>query len=332
MVCRILLRRVFYSSVHLTFNVYISLNRGSSNFASVSWIWRCRSFLLSISFFTVRWLGNATWDGLSLNSVRWRFKYLIPGHGPQYLNSVCHRRFLLPLRRNLCYDGATLAAQLRRHSHGGVFRRAEHILHCLCGPCRTLASLGGSVPASLSIAIFLHPPALIFFRSFLASSCICSGPLHYGIFVNLPSHFFFPAFFPHALTITASLCNFWFNFFSSIQIHQVLISVDDVYAISFTGQNIFLSIFLSHTAQVFFSWAEHQSFSSCWRAPVRLSAVSCHAYEYRLQLKCDSMRWRTGEEVKGKLANGVDSQYSSHYHGTWCIQHYYSWCAHLGCQ
>ena len=30
----------------------------------------------------------------------------------------------------------------------------------------------------------------------------------------------------------------------------------------------------------------------------------------RLQLKCDSTRWRTGGEVKGKLANGVGSQYS----------------------
>jgi hypothetical protein len=36
--------------------------------------------------------------------------------------------------------------------------------------------------------------------------------------------------------------------------------------------------------------------------------------------------------VKGKLANGVGSQYPSHYLGTWCIQHYYRWCAHLGCQ
>jgi len=27
--------------------------------------------------------------------------------------------------------------------------------------------------------------------------------------------------------------------------------------------------------------------------------------------------------VKGKLANGVGSQYPSHYLGTWCIQHYY---------
>ena len=31
-------------------------------------------------------------------------------------------------------------------------------------------------------------------------------------------------------------------------------------------------------------------------------------------------------EVKGKLANGVGSQYPSHYLGTWCIQHYYRWC------
>jgi len=35
--------------------------------------------------------------------------------------------------------------------------------------------------------------------------------------------------------------------------------------------------------------------------------------------------------MKGKLSNGVGSQYSSHYLGTWCIQHYYLWCAHLGC-
>ena len=49
-----------------------------------------------------------------------------------------------------------------------------------------------------------------------------------------------------------------------------------------------------------------------------------------LQLKCDGTRWRKGGEVKGKLANCVGNQYSSHYPGTWCIQHYYLWCAHLG--
>jgi hypothetical protein len=27
--------------------------------------------------------------------------------------------------------------------------------------------------------------------------------------------------------------------------------------------------------------------------------------------------------VKGKLANGVGSQYSLHYLGIWCIHHYY---------
>ena len=38
-------------------------------------------------------------------------------------------------------------------------------------------------------------------------------------------------------------------------------------------------------------------------------------------------------EVKwmGKLANAVGSQYPSHYLGTWCIQQYYRWCAHLDC-
>jgi len=43
----------------------------------------------------------------------------------------------------------------------------------------------------------------------------------------------------------------------------------------------------------------------------------------RVQLKCDGTRWRTGEEVKGKLANGVGIQYSSHYLRTLCFQHYY---------
>jgi len=53
---------------------------------------------------------------------------------------------------------------------------------------------------------------------------------------------------------------------------------------------------------------------------------------FKLQLKCDGTRWRMGGEVKGNLANGVGSQYPSHYLGTWCIQHYYRWCAHFGCQ
>jgi hypothetical protein len=52
----------------------------------------------------------------------------------------------------------------------------------------------------------------------------------------------------------------------------------------------------------------------------------------RVHFKPDGTRWRTGGEVKGELANGVGSQYSSHYLGTWCIQHYYRWSAHLGCQ
>jgi hypothetical protein len=52
----------------------------------------------------------------------------------------------------------------------------------------------------------------------------------------------------------------------------------------------------------------------------------------RVQLKCDGTRWCRGGEVKEKLANVVGSQYSSHYLGTWCIQHYYRWCADLGCQ
>ena len=63
---------------------------------------------------------------------------------------------------------------------------------------------------------------------------------------------------------------------------------------------------------------------------VTLNCISIN--KDRLQLKCDGTLWRTGGEVKGKLANAVGSQYSSHYLGTWCIQHYYCWCAHLGCR
>jgi hypothetical protein len=39
----------------------------------------------------------------------------------------------------------------------------------------------------------------------------------------------------------------------------------------------------------------------------------------RLQLKCDGTRWHTGGEAKGKLANEVGTQYSSHYLGTWYV-------------
>ena len=52
----------------------------------------------------------------------------------------------------------------------------------------------------------------------------------------------------------------------------------------------------------------------------------------RVQLKYDGPWWHTGGEVKGTLANEVGKQYSSHYLGTWCTQHYYLWCAQLGYQ
>jgi len=64
----------------------------------------------------------------------------------------------------------------------------------------------------------------------------------------------------------------------------------------------------------------------------RFTQFASNLVSSRLQLKCDDTRWRTGGELKGKLANVVGNQYSSHYLGTWCIQHYYRWCAHLGCQ
>jgi len=41
----------------------------------------------------------------------------------------------------------------------------------------------------------------------------------------------------------------------------------------------------------------------------------------RVQFKCNGTRWCTRGEVKGKLVNGIGSQYYSHYLKTWCIQH-----------
>jgi len=64
----------------------------------------------------------------------------------------------------------------------------------------------------------------------------------------------------------------------------------------------------------------------------RICLPSKYKQHVRRQLKCDGTRLRTGGDVKGKLVNGVGSQYPSHYLGTWYIQHYYRWCAHLGFQ
>ena len=64
-----------------------------------------------------------------------------------------------------------------------------------------------------------------------------------------------------------------------------------------------------------------------WRENWRMECVASTLHttwglgvsSFILQLKCDGTRWRTGGEVKGKLANGVGSQYPSHYLGTGCI-------------
>jgi len=64
----------------------------------------------------------------------------------------------------------------------------------------------------------------------------------------------------------------------------------------------------------------------------RLIALQWYNVVCRLQLKCVGTRWRTGRKVNGRRANGLCSQYSSHYLGTWCIQHYCCWCAKIGCQ
>jgi hypothetical protein len=93
-----------------------------------------------------------------------------------------------------------------------------------------------------------------------------------------------------------------------------------------------------------FSHGLHLTLHSIKITPLCSSSISSKTYSHtspqdlstseancvRVQLKCDGTRWRTGGELKAKLANAVGSQYPSHYLGTWCIQHYYRWCAHLG--
>ena len=48
------------------------------------------------------------------------------------------------------------------------------------------------------------------------------------------------------------------------------------------------------------------------------------------------MWWRTVTRGRGSEGGNWQMQWvantTSHYLGTWCIQHYYRWCAHLGCQ
>ena len=66
------------------------------------------------------------------------------------------------------------------------------------------------------------------------------------------------------------------------------------------------------------SWVRHcvienLNFLSRSCSSDRHVVLSLKLFGGRLLLKYGGTRWRTGEKVKGKLANGVGSQYSSHY-------------------
>jgi len=91
-------------------------------------------------------------------------------------------------------------------------------------------------------------------------------------------------------------------------------------------------LFPPHRARQLCTYAAYEHRDTVWNPRCRGQRFKNTQWICRVQLKCDGTRWRTRGEVNGKLANGVDSQYASHYLGTWCIQHYYRWCAHLGCQ
>ena len=58
--------------------------------------------------------------------------------------------------------------------------------------------------------------------------------------------------------------------------------------------------------------AEHKGGDQTTVLCVRREPTVTWLADVREQLKPDGTRWRTGGEVKGKLANGVGSQYPSH--------------------
>jgi hypothetical protein len=65
-------------------------------------------------------------------------------------------------------------------------------------------------------------------------------------------------------------------------------------------------------------WLSRYTATQYWSHTATVAELAANTLTIvRVQLKCDGTRWRTGGEVKGKLANGVGSQYSSHYLGTW---------------
>ena len=98
----------------------------------------------------------------------------------------------------------------------------------------------------------------------------------------------------------------------------------------------FLTLSTSHTllrGSLAVPWPGHYSLRP-GLANLRPTFTVWHAERFPWQNPIEMWRHTVshGRDVKGKLANGVGRQYSSHYLWTLCIQHYYRWCAHLGCQ
>ena len=87
-----------------------------------------------------------------------------------------------------------------------------------------------------------------------------------------------------------------------------------------------------------FSPENHAVYEIMWKNIVQPGRPQMTIWRMRIAYWVDSswnvMAHGDAREGKwrGKLANGVGSQYPSQYLGTWCIQHYYRWCAHLDCQ
>jgi hypothetical protein len=93
--------------------------------------------------------------------------------------------------------------------------------------------------------------------------------------------------------------------------------------LAFYGTRMFITAFTS-VRHLSLSWASSiQSMPPqpiSWRYILILSSdLRLGLPNVRVEVKCDGTRRRTGGEVKRKLANGVGSQYSSHYLITRCI-------------
>ena len=137
------------------------------------------------------------------------------------------------------------------------------------------------------------------------------------------------------------ICFVHFSFDVSILIcFFCLFGADKFDAHRSVHRNIFLQYNQQNSplSQIIYSCKTLYMYRTVVPSIIRCSKLHIRQQAYVKQLLLESswnvMAHGDAREGKwrGKLANGVGSQYSSHYLGILCIQHYYRWYAHLGCQ